>query len=62
MKAINALSSSPRENQKIITVKEARKILGIKSDALSDTQIEEIILSLQGIAKEQLMYNGSKNT
>lgn len=44
----------------IITVKEARKLLGADAKELSDSQVEEEILRLTSIAEEFLQNNGSK--
>ncbi len=44
----------------IITIKEARKVLGSEYEGLSDTQIVELINTLALLARKQLMYNGSK--
>lgn len=35
----------------IITVKEARKILGVEAKLYSDTEIEELIINYQSVAK-----------
>jgi len=35
----------------IISIKEARKILGKEAENLSDDQIEDLIINLQSIAK-----------
>lgn len=43
----------------IITVKEARKILGKKSETMSDDQVETLIDSLQVIAETSLSNQGS---
>lgn len=44
-----------------ITVKESRKLLGKSSESLSDTQINEIIVTLQMMARNYFDKNGSKN-
>lgn len=38
----------------IISVKEARKLLGIEARGLTDAQVMEIIIWLDDLAKEQL--------
>jgi hypothetical protein len=44
----------------IISVKEARKILGKEAKDLNDTQIRDIIITLSLIAREYLKITGSK--
>lgn len=44
----------------IITVKEARKLLGADAKELSDNQIEEEIVRLTSMAEEFLQNDGSK--
>jgi hypothetical protein len=44
----------------IITVKEARKLLGVDAKELSDSQVEEEIVRLTSIAEEFLQNDGSK--
>ncbi len=44
----------------IITVKEARKILGPEASKLDDDQIREIIIALQAQARVYLKNCGSK--
>ncbi len=46
----------------LITIKEARKLLGSESNMLSDTQVQEIINSLQYISRKYLNISSSKNT
>ncbi|HEX3568207.1 MAG TPA: hypothetical protein VHT70_00845 [Candidatus Saccharimonadales bacterium] len=55
----NGLAHSRRE---IITIKEARKLLGQEAKDLNDTQVKEIIDSLQSIAKKYLSTSSSKNS
>ena len=47
--------------REVISIKEARKLLGKESDQLSDTQISALINDLQMIAKRYIEYSGSKN-
>lgn len=44
----------------IISVKEARKILGKQSHAMSDDQIEEMIIVLSDMSERFLQNAGSK--
>jgi len=45
-----------------ITIKRARQLLGkSSSDKLSDTQVIDLLITLQLMARHQLGYNGSKN-
>lgn len=44
----------------VISVQKARKILGTLASPMSDDQVKDIIYSLHLLAKEQLVYNGSK--
>lgn len=46
----------------IITVKEARKLLGKDAKSLSDTQIQEIVITLQVMARKYLDNSGSNNS
>ena len=43
----------------VISVKEARKILGKKSENMTDDEIEAMIATLQSIAEPFLVNNGS---
>lgn len=42
-------------NGLIISIKEARKLLGYKSTELDDSQIEELIITLTTVAEEYLV-------
>lgn len=44
----------------MLTVKEARKLLGSKYDHLNDDQIREIIVTLTLIARKQIENIGSR--
>lgn len=46
----------------IISVKEARKLLGTEYDNMSDDQIEEIIVQLEEIARLTIRQLASKFT
>lgn len=46
--------------EKTVSVEQARRILGSQAKQLDDNQIKEIVLSLQLLGSEQLLYNGSK--
>jgi hypothetical protein len=50
------------KSQQTISVKEARKLLGKESSALSDTQIIEIIDNLMVLAQKCLHSHGSRIT
>ncbi len=44
----------------VVSVQKARKILGTLANPVSDDQVKDLIYSLHLLAKEQLVYNGSK--
>lgn len=46
----------------VISVKEARKLLGKDGEGLSDTQIEHLIITLTEVSAQVLTQNGSKKT
>ena len=46
----------------LITVKEARKLLGSKFKSLDDNQVQELINNLSLMARKSLKIVGSKNT
>lgn len=46
----------------LITVKEARKLLGSDCKCMNDTQVQEIITTLRLLAQNHLYNHGSKNT
>jgi len=60
-KNLNAGSCRELEMQPnlVISVKEARKILGKKSENMTDDEIEAMIATLQSIAEPFLVNNGS---
>jgi len=43
-----------------ITIKRARRIFGKQAESYSDDQMRELLHTLQPLAREQLLYNGSK--
>lgn len=45
----------------LISIKEARKLLGKESRQLDDNQIRDIIITLSLIAREYLKISSSKN-
>ncbi len=45
----------------LITIKEARKMLGREAKYLSDDQIQEIVAILSLLSKNYIRNNGSKN-
>lgn len=45
----------------VITVKEARKLLGQRACTLTDNQMIEIVINLQVLARKFLNTKGSKN-
>ena len=44
----------------VVSVQKARRILGVLANSMSDDQVKDLIYSLHLLAKEQLVYNGSK--
>lgn len=49
------------DSRSIISVKEARKLMGRDSQSLTDDQIIEIVDTLTDIARQFLQNTGSKN-
>lgn len=62
---VNKLHSDDIDSMKtespIISVQKARRVLGTLANCMSDDQVKGLIYSLHLLAKEQLMYNGSKH-
>ncbi len=57
----NIDNDSPTEiGSLVVSVHKARKILGVLANPMSDDQVKDLIYSLHLLAKEQLVYNGSK--
>lgn len=44
----------------VVSVQKARRILGTLANRMSDDQVKDLIYSLHLLAKEQLVYTGSK--
>ena len=44
----------------VVSVQKARRILGSAAKSMNDDQVRELIHSLHLLAKEKLVYNGSK--
>ena len=44
----------------VVSVQKARRILGALASSMSDDQVKDLIYSLHLLAKEQLVYTGSK--
>ncbi len=61
---IGQLSSSENKpantGSLVVSVQKARRILGALANSMSDDQVKDLIYSLHLLAKEQLVYNGSK--
>lgn len=61
---IDQLSSSENNpantGSLVVSVQKARRILGALANSMSDDQVKDLIYSLHLLAKEQLVYNGSK--
>lgn len=54
--------NNPSEmNTSIVSVQKARRILGSTAKSMSDNQVRELIHTLHLLAKEQLVYTGSKD-
>ena len=57
----NIDNDSPTEiGSLVVSVHKARKILWVLANPMSDDQVKDLIYSLHLLAKEQLVYNGSK--
>lgn len=61
---VNKLRSDDNSPAKIgslvVSVQKARRILGTLANPMSDDQVKDLIYSLHLLAKEQLVYTGSK--
>ena len=61
---IGQLSSSENKpantGSLVVSVQKARRILGTLANRMSDDQVKDLIYSLHLLAKEQLVYTGSK--
>lgn len=45
----------------IVSLAKARRILGASAKSMNDNQVRELIYTLHLLAKEQLVYSGSKD-
>ena len=45
-----------------ISIKKARQLLGKSNTYLTDNQVIELLITLRLLARQQLGYNGSKDT
>lgn len=48
--------------EQFVPKSKARRLLGKKADKYSDTQLQEVVHNLHLIARDQLRYNGSKES
>ena len=46
--------------EKIVSVATARRILGSQANGLNDDQVKELVHTMHLLAREQVVYNGSK--
>ena len=53
-------NSPTKTGSLVVSVQKARRILGTLAHSMNDDQVKELIYSLHLLAKEQLVYNGSK--
>ena len=53
-------NSPAKTGSLVVSVQKARRILGTLANPMSDDQVKDLIYSLHLLAKEQLVYNGSK--
>ena len=53
-------NSSAKTGSLVVSVQKARRILGTLANRMSDDQVKDLIYSLHLLAKEQLVYTGSK--
>lgn len=53
-------NSPAKTGSLVVSVQRARRILGTLAHSMSDDQVKDLIYSLHLLAKEQLVYNGSK--
>lgn len=49
-------------NSHLVSVQKARRILGNLASNMNDDQVRELVQTLHLLAREQLQYNGSKDT
>ena len=53
-------NSPAKTGSLVVSVQKARRILGTLANPMSDDQVKDLIYSLHLLAKEKLVYNGSK--
>lgn len=53
-------NSPTRTGSLVVSVPKARRILGTLANPMTDDQVKDLIYSLHLLAKEQLVYTGSK--
>ena len=53
-------NSPAKTGSLVISVQKARRILGTLANPMSDDQVKDLIYSLHLLAKERLVYTGSK--
>lgn len=51
-----------KTNKPIITTKQARRLLGKESEKLNDVEVMEIVICLQGLAKDYLSKKSVKKS
>ena len=54
-------NSPAKAGSLVVSVQKARRILGSAAKSMNDDQVRELIHSLHVLAKEQLVYTGSKD-
>lgn len=59
MTLLVAIGASVEGQHQIISIKEARKLLGKRSEHMSDNQVKELINLLTSMAEDFLQNNGS---
>lgn len=57
----NTVIQPPEASVEIVSLAKARRILGASANSMSDNQVRELIYTLHLLAKEQLVYSGSKD-
>ncbi|OGL24098.1 hypothetical protein A2791_04330 [Candidatus Saccharibacteria bacterium RIFCSPHIGHO2_01_FULL_46_30] len=53
-------NSPAKTGSLVVSVQKARRILGTLANPMSDDQVKDLIYSLHLLAKERLVYTGSK--
>ncbi|MDK2899008.1 MAG: hypothetical protein PWQ10_195 [Patescibacteria group bacterium] len=54
-------NDSTKSGTVVISVQKARRILGSLANSMNDDQVKDLIHFLHLLAKERLVYNGSKD-